>query len=288
MAGSGNSQDDEDLRFLVHFMGDLHQPLHLTGKLKGGNGAWVKWFGRSQKLHSVWDSSILNEKIATLGNYTSSTGIKQIESNLRGDRFDPYVRFIVKEGVMGWWRQDSSEWIKCPANGDPYPFNNGTILPSSGPAPSSASEDNEGASVKTISTESWNKIRQLRDAIVSRLPATIRGPLIAREYAQPVVSSSFYTPSLAARTSWTPACPYSWGKELQPINCKYAWPAGFRENGPLIELDEGNYLPKIRDDKVFESLFAHAGLRLAAILNYIYAGSDGLGSGEPRPFFQGN
>ncbi len=29
---------DIPLRFLTHFVGDLHQPLHLTGKLKGGNG----------------------------------------------------------------------------------------------------------------------------------------------------------------------------------------------------------------------------------------------------------
>lgn len=29
--------DDFSLRFLVHFIGDVHQPLHLTGRLKGGN-----------------------------------------------------------------------------------------------------------------------------------------------------------------------------------------------------------------------------------------------------------
>lgn len=28
---------DIPLRFLVHFIGDLHQPLHLAGKMRGGN-----------------------------------------------------------------------------------------------------------------------------------------------------------------------------------------------------------------------------------------------------------
>ena len=29
---------EEALKFFVHFMGDLHMPLHLTGRSKGGNG----------------------------------------------------------------------------------------------------------------------------------------------------------------------------------------------------------------------------------------------------------
>jgi len=28
---------NEALKFLVHFMGDLHMPLHLTGRDRGGN-----------------------------------------------------------------------------------------------------------------------------------------------------------------------------------------------------------------------------------------------------------
>jgi hypothetical protein len=36
----------EALKFLVHFVGDMHQPLHLTGRDRGGNGAKVAWNGR--------------------------------------------------------------------------------------------------------------------------------------------------------------------------------------------------------------------------------------------------
>lgn len=31
------AQKDIALRFLVHFVGDMHQPLHLTGRMRGGN-----------------------------------------------------------------------------------------------------------------------------------------------------------------------------------------------------------------------------------------------------------
>jgi len=33
----------EALKFLVHFVGDVHQPLHLTGRVRGGNDARVKF-----------------------------------------------------------------------------------------------------------------------------------------------------------------------------------------------------------------------------------------------------
>jgi len=32
---------NEALKFLIHFVGDLHQPLHLTGRARGGNSVKV-------------------------------------------------------------------------------------------------------------------------------------------------------------------------------------------------------------------------------------------------------
>ena len=56
------------LRFLSHFVGDLHQPLHVGfTKDTGGNGIGVRWFGADTNLHSVWDSSILNRGNLTAG-----------------------------------------------------------------------------------------------------------------------------------------------------------------------------------------------------------------------------
>ena len=50
------------LAFLVHFVGDVHQPLHVgRGDDHGGNSILVLWFGEPSNLHSVWDSGILDK-----------------------------------------------------------------------------------------------------------------------------------------------------------------------------------------------------------------------------------
>lgn len=51
------------LRFIIHIVGDLHQPLHAgNGSDKGGNDVRVTFQGRSTNLHSVWDSALVDEE----------------------------------------------------------------------------------------------------------------------------------------------------------------------------------------------------------------------------------
>lgn len=48
------------LRFLIHLVGDLHQPLHVGRQEDlGGNKISVTWFDKQTNLHSVWDNSIV-------------------------------------------------------------------------------------------------------------------------------------------------------------------------------------------------------------------------------------
>jgi len=48
------------LKMLVHFVGDLHQPLHAgRAEDKGGNDIQVRWFGQGSNLHRVWDSNMI-------------------------------------------------------------------------------------------------------------------------------------------------------------------------------------------------------------------------------------
>jgi hypothetical protein len=48
------------LKWLVHLVGDLHQPLHVgRGDDRGGNEVVVLWFGEPSNLHSVWDSGLI-------------------------------------------------------------------------------------------------------------------------------------------------------------------------------------------------------------------------------------
>src|SRR5258706_8469292 len=47
----------EALKFVVHFVGDLHQPLHSSDNGdRGGNDVKVDFLGRASNLHRVWDS----------------------------------------------------------------------------------------------------------------------------------------------------------------------------------------------------------------------------------------
>lgn len=49
------------LKFVVHFVGDVHQPLHAGhADDRGGNDYQVNWRGKGSNLHSLWDSGMLN------------------------------------------------------------------------------------------------------------------------------------------------------------------------------------------------------------------------------------
>ena len=48
------------LKLLVHFIGDLHQPLHIgLADDKGGNTFQVRWFDKGTNLHHVWDEDLI-------------------------------------------------------------------------------------------------------------------------------------------------------------------------------------------------------------------------------------
>ncbi|KAH8646430.1 putative nuclease S1 precursor [Ilyonectria robusta] len=56
----------EAAKFIVHFVGDLHQPLHNEDVARGGNDIFVKWDTREFNLHHIWDSSIAEKWIGGL------------------------------------------------------------------------------------------------------------------------------------------------------------------------------------------------------------------------------
>ena len=50
----------EALRFLIHFVGDIHQPLHAAdNRDRGGNGVHVILGRRRETLHAVWDVDVV-------------------------------------------------------------------------------------------------------------------------------------------------------------------------------------------------------------------------------------
>jgi hypothetical protein len=57
----------EALEFVIHFIGDLHQPLHCADRNgdKGGNGRLVFFLDRrrADSLHYVWDTALVREVV---------------------------------------------------------------------------------------------------------------------------------------------------------------------------------------------------------------------------------
>lgn len=78
-------------------------------------------------------------------------------------------------------------------------------------------------------------------------------------------------------------CPYHWATPIHQMNCDWVWPKemdeppysgssfGGRPSHPYLELDTPDYGGKISREWVAEKLFAMAGIRLAGILNYLFA-----------------
>jgi hypothetical protein len=57
---SGDLDRRRALRFLVHLVGDIHQPLHVADHNdRGANLVHIRYFQRGTNLHAVWDEQIL-------------------------------------------------------------------------------------------------------------------------------------------------------------------------------------------------------------------------------------
>ena len=62
----------EALKFIDHFVGDLHQPLHVgLAEDRGGNSVKVKWFKDETNLHTVWDEEIINFEQLSFSEYAT-------------------------------------------------------------------------------------------------------------------------------------------------------------------------------------------------------------------------
>lgn len=88
------SADDKAfyLKLLVHFVGDLHQPLHVgRGEDRGGNDIQVQWFGRGSNLHRVWDTNMIESYGMSYGELTANLPVasrKDIKSIQAGSLLD--------------------------------------------------------------------------------------------------------------------------------------------------------------------------------------------------------
>ncbi len=60
---STHEQKAEALKFLVHLVGDAHQPMHVSrAEDKGGNTIQVQFDNKGTNLHALWDSKLIEHQ----------------------------------------------------------------------------------------------------------------------------------------------------------------------------------------------------------------------------------
>nr|CAP39915.1 putative pre-endonuclease [Humulus lupulus] len=88
----------EALLFLSHFMGDIHQPLHVGFTTdEGGNTINLRWFRHKSNLHHVWDREIILTALKDY--YEKNTDL--LLQDIKGNYTD------------GVWSDDVSSWEHC-------------------------------------------------------------------------------------------------------------------------------------------------------------------------------
>jgi hypothetical protein len=85
LLNSASSPDakNEALKFVVHFVADLHQPLHCADNQdRGGNGVRVTFFGETANLHSVWDTLLIERIDSSTESYAKRLDAALTDSNI--------------------------------------------------------------------------------------------------------------------------------------------------------------------------------------------------------------
>lgn len=116
--------------FLVHFVGDVHQPLHVGwASDKGGNTVAVNFFDKTSELHAVWDTGMIAR---FNGSYTvwSQNLLDIIQNN------KTLIAYYTQTMDPSAWAQESFEYVENDVyNFDPTPTSSGIAadLPYLGP-----------------------------------------------------------------------------------------------------------------------------------------------------------
>jgi len=87
-------QKNEALKYLIHLVGDAHQPMHVSRKEdKGGNTIQVRFDTKGTNLHTLWDSRLIDHE-----------GLSEAEIAKTYDTAKP-------EQIKAWQKDSPLEWL---------------------------------------------------------------------------------------------------------------------------------------------------------------------------------
>lgn len=92
--------------FLVHFVGDVHQPLHVGwGYDKGGNEVECYFFGEKTELHAVWDTGIIENYNSNYYDWSEQL-LDIVKSN------NSLLNFYTATMVPSNWADESFDYVR--------------------------------------------------------------------------------------------------------------------------------------------------------------------------------
>ncbi|KAJ3517636.1 hypothetical protein NLJ89_g381 [Agrocybe chaxingu] len=98
-----DTQRQEALKFLDHFVGDIGQPLHVEARAVGGNTISVQCNGATTNLHALWDSGMINRLLP--GTYNNSV--------------TNWANTLVNRIKSGPYSSLAESWISCSSTTEP-------------------------------------------------------------------------------------------------------------------------------------------------------------------------
>jgi len=260
---------EEAMKFLIHFMGDMHMPLHLTGRERGGNGVKVTFDGRVTNLHSLWDGLLIAQALRTIPrNYTQALpagkSAVDIESHLRGTIYDPYIRRLMYEGfgteiILGRFSAEYTDWLSCPVEEA-----SSALSVAQSMLGIQRTKDESRWDDDALCPYSWAKELHKLNCDLPIWPRELDEP--HREHAALTSAAREEVPDQEDFVEF-----YTTGRRPLP-------------HPDLIELDTPEYAGQIRTQWIVERLLAMAGIRLAGLLNGLFLDVEAFNStSDPLP-----
>jgi hypothetical protein len=93
-SSKSRQEKTEALKFIIHLVGDLHQPMHVSrAEDRNGNKIYVSFEGKSMDLHALWDTRLLEhtgltaDQLANQWDQATPAQIKEWQS-------DPLIQWL--------------------------------------------------------------------------------------------------------------------------------------------------------------------------------------------------
>ncbi|HKB66470.1 MAG TPA: S1/P1 nuclease [Pyrinomonadaceae bacterium] len=185
---AGRDEKAEALKFLVHLVGDLHQPLHAGYRDDaGGNTIKVWFFSESTSLHSVWDYSMIEqaEGVKQKGDESAAEEnyINYLVASYHKLALETHANVVKGKGYPEEWAPDWAFESYCVAVRNAYNLDLNKNVSNACAAP--------GAKIRPED----KKVASLAHISLSEAQSKSSGKM-ARKVAHLVISTSYYKENL--------------------------------------------------------------------------------------------